>query len=239
MKYILAAITMCSVIASFGQSKPVPLGTVKEGVYFTQNGYSTSIIELNDKQFRYWFDSDVQIKPRPHYPLSGNYSVKNGTISLPHKDIHEKEWTFMTFDGKATLWRPAALKYWDETKKIDPYGVLFPTNRKPEDIWERKQPDDAVPPGRYSLSVGRIYESDPERPEWVFIFGGTGAIRGGETVCSTPASLKRLLKGLPRGSTLDWWPTCRGEADALAGHLDDLKNVCTEAGIAFTLHPSG
>jgi len=98
---------------------------------------------------------------------------------------------------------------------------------------------DAVPPNKYSLSVGRVYESKPERPEWVFIFGGTSAIRGGETVCKTPATLKTLLKGLPRGSTLDWWPTCSGESEALAGHLDDLKKVCTEAGIVFTIHPSG
>ena len=98
---------------------------------------------------------------------------------------------------------------------------------------------DAVPPNKYSLSVGRVYESKSERPEWVFIFGGTSAIRGGETVCKSPATLKRLLKGLPSGSTLDWWPTCKGDSEALAGHLDDLKKVCTEGGIVFTIHPAG
>lgn len=97
---------------------------------------------------------------------------------------------------------------------------------------------DAVPP-KYSFSVGRVYESKLERPEWVFIFGGTGAIRGGETVCRSPEALKKLLKGLPRGSSLDWWPTCDGESKALAGHLDDLKKICTEAGIVFTIHPTG
>ena len=98
---------------------------------------------------------------------------------------------------------------------------------------------DAGLPNKYSLSVGRVYESKPERPEWVFIFGGTGAIRGGEIVCRSPATLKTLLKGLPRGSTLDWWPTCRGESEALAAHLDDLKKICKEAGIVFTIHPTG
>ena len=44
---------------------------------------------------------------------------------------------------------------------------------------------DAGPPNKYSLSVGRVYESKPERPEWVFIVGGTSAIRGGETVCKS------------------------------------------------------
>ncbi len=98
---------------------------------------------------------------------------------------------------------------------------------------------DVVPPDKYSLSVGRVYESKPERPEWVFIFGGTSAIRGGETVCKSPGALKTLLKGLPRGSTLDWWPTCSGESVALAADLDDLKKICKEAGIVFTIHPAG
>ena len=97
---------------------------------------------------------------------------------------------------------------------------------------------DAVPP-KCSLSIGSVYESKPERPEWVFILGGTGAIRGGETVCRSPEALKKLLKGLPRGSTLDWSSTCEGESKALTGHLEDLKKICTEAGIVFTIHPTG
>ena len=138
MKYFLIAIAQCLAITGFAQNAPTPFGAVKDGVYFAQNGYSTTIIELRDGQFRYWFDSDTKKKPLPNYPLSGKYSAQRETITLPHKDIHEQEWTFMTFDGKVTLWRRAALKYWDETKKIDHYGVLFPTDRKPEDIWERK-----------------------------------------------------------------------------------------------------
>ena len=98
---------------------------------------------------------------------------------------------------------------------------------------------DAVPPAKYSHSVGRVYETKPERPEWVFIFGGTSATRGGETVCRSPESLKKLLGGLPRGATLDWRPTCSGESEALAGHLEDLKKICTEAGVVFTIHPAG
>jgi hypothetical protein len=98
---------------------------------------------------------------------------------------------------------------------------------------------DELAANAYSLSVGRVHESKPERPEWVFIFGGTSAIRGGETVCNTASSLKTLLKGLPRGSKLDWSPTCSGDSAALAGHLDDLKKICRDAGIVFTIHPAG
>jgi hypothetical protein len=98
---------------------------------------------------------------------------------------------------------------------------------------------DEVPGPKYSLSVGRVYESKREQPEWVFILGGTSAIRGGETVCKTPAALKTLLKGLPRGSTLDWWPTCSGDSAALAADLEELKKLCADAGIVFTIHPAG
>jgi hypothetical protein len=97
----------------------------------------------------------------------------------------------------------------------------------------------AAEPPKYSLSVGRVYESKPGLQEWVFIFGGTSATRGGETVCKTPATLKKLIGGLPRGSSLDWWPTCSGESAALAADLEDLKKVCTEAGVVFTIHPAG
>ena len=98
---------------------------------------------------------------------------------------------------------------------------------------------DGIPPGKYSLSVARVYESNPSQPEWVFIFGGTGSVRGGETVCKSVASLKKLLAGLQRGSTLDWWPSCSGESIALDGHIDELKKICKEAGIVFTIHHTG
>lgn len=95
----------------------------------------------------------------------------------------------------------------------------------------------AAPPNKYSLSVARVYGSKPQ--ESVFILGGTSATRGGETVCKNGDALKSLLKGLPRGSTLDWWPTCSEDSQALAEHLDELKRICADAGIEFTIHPSG
>ncbi len=92
---------------------------------------------------------------------------------------------------------------------------------------------------QYSLSVAQVYESSASKPEWVFIFGGVSPTRGGETVCKTISSLKKLLSGLPRGSTLDWWPTCHGESEVLKDHLEELKKICAKAGITFTIHPAG
>jgi hypothetical protein len=98
---------------------------------------------------------------------------------------------------------------------------------------------EARTPPMYSLSVGRVFESTSEKPEWMYILGGTGTMRGGETVCKTPQSLKKLLVGLPRGSSLSWWPTCSGEQRALSEHLDELKEACIEAGVDFRIHPAG
>ena len=139
MKTLFAAIVLCLTTAGFSQSAPTPLGSVKEGVYYFQNMYSTTILELKDGTFRYWFSSDAKgLRPEPTYPLSGKYATNGGTVTLPHKEVNQTNWTFMTFEGKATMWRPSALKYWDEGKQVDPWGVLYPTTEKPEAIWERK-----------------------------------------------------------------------------------------------------
>ncbi|HUR46882.1 MAG TPA: hypothetical protein VMZ27_13470 [Candidatus Saccharimonadales bacterium] len=97
----------------------------------------------------------------------------------------------------------------------------------------------ASAPVQYSLSIARVYEATDAQPEWVFILGGVGSVRGGETVCKSPASLMKLLATLPPRSTLDWWPTCMGESSALNGHMEELKKTCSQAKVVFTVHPSG
>ena len=137
MKMILAAIALSFTTVGFSQSAPTPMTSIQEGVYYFQNMYSTTVLELKDGRFRYWFSSDMRGPREPTYPLSGKYAVNGGTVTLPHKQIYQTNWTFMTYERKATLWRPTAVRYWDDSKQIDPYGVLFPTTRKPEKIWER------------------------------------------------------------------------------------------------------
>lgn len=130
-------LALCLTAIGYGQTAPTPtpLPSVKEGVYFFQNMYSTTVLELKGGNFRYWFKSDVLMRNPPNYPVVGKYQANGGAVTLPHKDIYETNWTSMTYDGKVTLWRPSAVKYWEESKKIDAYGVLFPTDRKPESIW--------------------------------------------------------------------------------------------------------
>jgi len=108
---------------------------IKDGVYMFKNGYSSMIIQLKKNKFKYWFSSDVVLRNKPTYPISGDYTVKGNKITLNHKDIYQKKWEYRIFKGKPTLWRPSAIEYWNKEKKIDSYGVLFPTNKKPNEIW--------------------------------------------------------------------------------------------------------
>lgn len=139
MMFLVSTVGYCQDVKEV-MDAPNQLNEVKNGAYFFAHGYSTTVLELKDGQFRYWFKSDVVLKSPLEYPLKGKYVVKQGAVTLLNEDVLEKEWTFMSFDGKITLWRPAAIKYWEESKKVDGYGVLFPipTSRTPEEAWEGK-----------------------------------------------------------------------------------------------------
>ena len=137
---------------AFGQEKPIPLGNVQEGVYFLDGTFQTTILELKDKQFRYWFRSDHKMVKEPTYPLSGTYSNHGGSISFertvatrPKNQfntnavdfVQTERWEFMQYKGGVTLWTSNSLASWQEKH---PHPILFPTNRKPEEIWEARKP---------------------------------------------------------------------------------------------------
>ena len=152
MKILLAALFF--LLAGFvsGQETPVPLGTVQDGVYFLDGWPQTTILELKGGRFRYWFRSDMKFGKEPTYPLSGVYSNSGGIIffdrnlgtsgiivngKLFEKNVFETErWEFMRYRGQVTLWTSNSLASW---KERHPHPVLFPTNRKPEDIWEGRK----------------------------------------------------------------------------------------------------
>src|SRR5436190_21862655 len=123
---ILAAV-LCFTCLAFSDTKPTPLSSVKEGGYFQRNMFSTKILELTNGHFRYWLRSDMRTPWDPTYPLKGNYATNGGTVILLDTQVYETNWTFMSYLGQTTLWRPSALQEWHERGKIDPYGVLYPT----------------------------------------------------------------------------------------------------------------
>ncbi len=147
---LLAAVFLSLAGFVSGQEKPVPLGKVQDGVYFLDGTFQTTILELKEGRFRYWFRSDFILGKEPTYPLTGTFTNNGGSISFERKvttitnpmtkkkkDYFQTErWEFMRYQGQVTLWTSNSLEHW---KEKHPHPVLFPTTRKPEDIWERKK----------------------------------------------------------------------------------------------------
>jgi hypothetical protein len=117
------------------------------GVFFTYTGYMTTVLELKEGRFRYWFESDARASVEPDYPLSGVYSVTNNTIVLKHEQVFQKQWTFRTVNGLVTLWRPDAMQFKPDTKfnlkQLSSYGagsILTPSDKPPENLWKHRGP---------------------------------------------------------------------------------------------------
>lgn len=116
-----------------------------DGVFFTFTGYMTTVLELKDGRFRYWFESDAKSDPEPDYPLTGTYSVANNVITLDHDQVFQKQWTCRASDGLVTLWRPDAM----ETPPAEPLdmkqlkssgggNILTLTHRPAEEVWKQR-----------------------------------------------------------------------------------------------------
>jgi len=118
-----------------------PMKGVEEGVYFFDAGLSKLVLELRNGRFRYWFSSDARDAFEPAYPVTGKYLARGATIQLLHPtDTYlEDTWTFRKIDETTTLWRPLSIKAWHEQRGFDFYGVLYPTDRKAEEVWLRSR----------------------------------------------------------------------------------------------------
>jgi hypothetical protein len=150
----IAALTVLAIswfagIALFAAEEQPKLADAKptNGVFFTYTGYMTTVLELEDGHFRYWFESDKKSTTEPIYPLSGVYSITNNTIVLKHDQVFQKQWTFRTVNGYLTLWRPDAMKFKPETKfdlkQLTSFGagsILTRTDKPAESVWKHRGP---------------------------------------------------------------------------------------------------
>jgi len=90
----------------------------------------------------------------------------------------------------------------------------------------------------YTFSIDRNFESGL-RTEFYFILGPTEAIAHRQIAYRSPAAVKKAFAELPRGTTVEWSPTCFGESVALKNDLVDLEALCKKKGVIFIIHPSG
>lgn len=81
-------------------------------------GYMGMAIEFEEKEFRYWFRSDVKLPNPPKYPISGTWEVVKGVVVLkPTGGVHlySEEWVMTKFgksvgltavgDTKVLIWQ--------------------------------------------------------------------------------------------------------------------------------------
>lgn len=141
IKYCALLITFLFTQATYGAEAPVPLpAKPQDGVFKQANRYSSTVLEIKDGYFRYWFSSDVPpIDPvtgkAPRFPLTGKYLLKGDTVILKHEQIYQKHWAFRRLGGVLTLWRTGAIDYYNKKKDFDPYGILRITNKTAEQAW--------------------------------------------------------------------------------------------------------
>jgi len=109
----------------------------QDGVFALRDIFSSTVLELKDGRFRYWFVSDVKLGREPEYPLSGDYVFEGNTVVLKERRIYDRVWTFRSLNGALTLWRPAAIDLYDRKQQLDPWGILRITTKTAEEAWGR------------------------------------------------------------------------------------------------------
>jgi hypothetical protein len=120
----------------------------QNGVFFTYTGHMTTVIELKDGHFRYWFESDFKFAKEPRYPLTGEYTVSDNTITLKHDEVSQRQWTFRTVDSLLTLWRLDAIESFSKKRELEVSflrrfgvgGILVSSDKPAEYLWTHRGP---------------------------------------------------------------------------------------------------
>ena len=81
--FALTLLVMAMVAYAAEVDSTTPIGRVVEGVYFQNNMFQKTLLELNDGKYRFWFSSDMRMRGElTRYPLIGDYATNGGWITL-------------------------------------------------------------------------------------------------------------------------------------------------------------
>ncbi|MGJ8635052.1 MAG: hypothetical protein ACSHX7_14145 [Luteolibacter sp.] len=150
----LLALTFCASVFTVSAAPPkIESVEPKDGVFVTYGLGHSTVLELKDKRFRYWFTSDRIRLEKVEYPLKGDFTTVGDSIVLEYRKGTplQSNWTFRAVNGVVTLWRPDALKM-SEADKLDLVrmgdesffhtgsgSVLVPCMKSAEEAWESPQ----------------------------------------------------------------------------------------------------
>jgi len=150
----LLALTFFASILTVSAAPPKIESTEpKDGVYVTYSLGHSTVLELKDKRFRYWFTSDRIPLEKIDYPLEGDFTTVGDSIVLEYRNVTQLQsnWTFRTVEGVVTLWRPDALDMLEEgrldlnrvgkkTSFLTGSGsILVPSKKTAEEAWKNPQ----------------------------------------------------------------------------------------------------
>jgi hypothetical protein len=96
-------------------------------------GYMGMALELTDKEYKYWFYSDVKNSDEPKYPLKGKWKLVDGVLILEKPErgyLYSETWVQVEFQGKVGLMAP------------ENFGIMVIHNATPENRWIQKLPDE-------------------------------------------------------------------------------------------------
>lgn len=143
--FFICSLLLCFCVLAHAEGPKVADAKPQNGVFFTYTGHMTTVLELKDGHFRYWFESDLKQPKEPQYPLTGEYSVAGSAITLKHDEVSQPQWTFRTVDGQITLWRPDAIESYSKERKLDTtfsrYGngsILVISDKSAEEVWKHR-----------------------------------------------------------------------------------------------------
>jgi hypothetical protein len=95
----------------------------------------------------------------------------------------------------------------------------------------------AVAPAKYRVEMVSVFGVRPKEEFLVVVFPGGGF------AFKALDSLKTFVATLPRGSSLEWAPSCSAPQPtsplATAAQLREFEEYCKEKGIQFVRIPSG
>ena len=145
---LISSLLTCLCVVAHAGEPAVAESKPQNGVFFTYTGYMTTVLELKDGHFRYWFESDHKPLKEPQYPLTGEYSVSGNAITLKHGEVSQPQWSFRTVDGQLSLWRPDAIESYGKSGKLDVTGfkgfghgdILIVTDKPAEELWAHRGP---------------------------------------------------------------------------------------------------
>lgn len=153
-------------------------------------GYMGLALELRtDGSFRYWFKSDVRPPGEPKYPVTGKYSIVDGTLVLvASAEIYDTRWYLISHDGRIGLFPASSFETIVGRRESPRDRMLFQIGtEKAEKAW----PIYNEPTQPATMGVEKAQSADAD---WPYSARAAGYAPGAVPSFESPEGVCRLLE---------------------------------------------